>query len=87
MSPIRILLIAILIYIGYRLIKGSNSRKKVDDTADTTASISDVLVEDPVCSKLVPKQQAVHLKHEGKDIYFCSKECCSSFVSQKGEQQ
>ncbi len=87
MSPIRLLIIAILIYIGYRLIKGSGGRKKVDDAADTQASVSDVLVEDPVCKKLVPREQAVHLQHEGKDIYFCSKQCCSSFVSQKGEQQ
>ena len=86
MSPIRLILLAILIYIGYRLIKsGSSKKKEVNQGDETSADVSDVLVEDPVCKKLVPQQQAVHLNHKGKDIYFCSKECCNDFVSQKGE--
>lgn len=94
MSPIRLVILAILIYIGYLLIKGGTGRKskKEENTSDTEehenqSSLSDVLVEDPVCKKLVPQQQAIPLQHEGETIYFCSKECCNKFVSEKGAEQ
>lgn len=88
MSPIRLVILAILLYIGYLLIKGS--RKKKDEGGselDGPSDVSDVLVEDPVCKKLVPRQQAVEVKHEGETVYFCSQECCSTFVSEKGAEQ
>jgi len=89
MSPIRLVIIAILLYIGYLLIKGgSGKKKKSDDNPDleTPADVSDVLVEDPVCKKLVPRQQAISLDHGGEKVYFCSDECCKHFVSEKGAE-
>ena len=84
MSPLRLIIIAILIYIGYLLIKGSGKRlKKGKDEGEL---ISDVLVEDPVCKKFVPRQQAETLKREGKTYYFCSDECRSKFDSQQGAE-
>lgn len=89
MSPIRLIIIGILLYIGYLLIKGGSSKKK-----DTTSSelngpdkISDVLVECPVCGKLVPKGQAITKKDGDKTVYICSKECCDTFVSDKGAEE
>jgi YHS domain-containing protein len=51
--------------------------------------VADVLVEDPVCHKLVPKQQAIRLKSKKRNeiIYFCSEECCELFVRQEGEKK
>jgi len=88
MSPIRLIIIGILLYIGYLLIKGSGTKKKEDPTSELKdpGEASDILVEDPVCKKLVPKQQAVTAKDGDKTIYFCSKECCNTFVSQKGAE-
>ncbi len=90
MSPLRILVLVILFYIGYRLVVGSR-KKKVTASRKTKASkempSSDILVEDPVCSKLVPKQQAVTLELAGEKHYFCSKECCKIYRNQHGEQQ
>lgn len=88
MSPIRLIIIGILLYIGYLLIKGSSSKKKKveGEQKDEPSSLSDVLVEDPVCKKLVPRQQAKSLEHEGETIYFCSDECCNEFVSDKGAE-
>lgn len=89
MSPLRLIIIAILLYIGYRLLFGG--RKKVDrgqapkePTKEFPAS--DVLVEDPVCHSLVPKQQAVTWDGGDEVFYFCSQECCNTFISQQGEQ-
>lgn len=82
MSPIRILIIAILFYIGYRLIVGGKKKKPTREIPK-----NDVLVEDPVCKKLVPKQQAIVYEAAGETHYFCSKKCCNVYRNQNGEQQ
>lgn len=91
MSPIRLIIIGILLYIGYLLIKGGRVDKQRKDRKkseiDGPDDVSDVLVEDPVCKKLVPKNQAVTVEHEGERRYFCSDECCKTFVSEKGAEQ
>jgi YHS domain-containing protein len=94
-SPIKIVVIAILLYLGYRLLTSDWSKRKdkkaVESEQDTQddGSVADVLVEDPICHKLVPKQQAIRLKSKNKDkiVYFCSEECCNLFVSQEGEKE
>lgn len=94
MSPIKLVVIAILLYLGYRLFI-SDWRGKKDEGADDSATeikddggVEDVLVEDPVCHKLVPKKQAIRLKlvETSEIVYFCSEECCNIFVNQEGEK-
>ncbi len=94
MSPMRLVIIAGLLYFGYRLLIRDWNIKK-NDTGKTQAeelkgeSVEDVLVEDPVCHRLVPKQQAIRLKQKGVDgyVYFCSEECCEQFTGQTGEKE
>ena len=88
MGPLRILILAVLFYLGYRLIKANFSKsdeKKKDETQDEQTrqggAITDVLIEDPVCHKLVPKQQAYALEAEDGVHYFCSKECGDKFAA------
>ena len=91
MSPLRIIIIAILVYLAYRLITGGGKKQAVkQNKKEKTARempISDTLEEDPVCKKLVPRQQAVEYQHQGKIIYFCSKKCCNTFRTQQGEHK
>ncbi len=94
MSPLKLVIIAGLLYFGYRLLisdwrKKKNRRKDAEPKSVQDDQVEDVLVEDPVCHKLVPKQQAIRLKQRGTDgfKYFCSEECCNKFVSQTGEQE
>jgi len=96
MGPLRLVIIAGLIYLGYRLLisdwkkkRGGSDKSSSDNGTSPDASVEDVLVEDPICHKLVPKRQAIRLKQRGKDgyRYFCSEECCNKFVSQTGEQE
>ena len=85
MSPIRLIIIGILLYIGYLLIVGGRKKKSDDSENGGTPHVSDdVLMECPECEKLVPKGQAKTLNHEGETLYFCSDECCETFVSEKG---
>jgi len=91
-APLRILILAILIYIGYRLLKNSFAKKSdpekpANKKPGPSDRLTDVLVEDPVCKKLVPKEQAVKLDHDGEIYYFCSQECCNEFASEKGDTQ
>lgn len=91
MGPLRILILVGLLYIGYRLImrslKGSGTKdEKKSAPSEKPEMITDVLVEDPVCHKLVPKQQAIQLEVEGETHYFCSRECSEHFLSEKGEE-
>ena len=62
-------------------------KKKSDSCESDPDSVADVLVEDPICHKLVPKQQAIRLKDKNVIVYFCSEECCDRFVSQQGEKE
>ncbi len=90
MSPIKLVVLAILFYIAYRLLTSGKKKDKAENLSASTeqdsAPVADVLVEDPVCRKLVPKQQAVRLQHKEKIVYFCSEACCDRFVSQEGEK-
>jgi YHS domain-containing protein len=90
LSPLRILILIVLFYIGYRLIVGGKKKNHStinDRTGASSAAMpaTDILEEDPVCNKLVPRQQAVEYEYNGKVIYFCSKSCCKKYREQKGE--
>lgn len=88
MGPLRIIILAVLLYIGYRLISANFKKTRKDDDTDSTTSggaITDVLIEDPVCHKLVPKQQAVEAEIDDQTYYFCSRECCDAFKADQKE--
>lgn len=95
MSPLKLVIIAILLYLAYRLFIGDWKKKKGQDREGAAENnqengqVEDILVEDPICHTLVPKQQAIRLKQKGTEdfIYFCSEECCDRFVSQTGEKE
>ena len=90
LSPLRFLILAILFYIAYRLLTGGRQRKEPDLRQNKTdykeMPANDVLVEDPVCKKLIPRQQALQHHHADQIIYFCSEECYRKFISQQGER-
>ncbi len=99
MGPLRIVIISVLLYLGYRLLVSDWGKRKAQrkeksqnnsgQDAKDDGPVADVLVEDPICHKLVPKQQAIRLKSKLQDeiVYFCSEECCNLFVSYEGEQK
>jgi YHS domain-containing protein len=90
MNMLRLIILAILIYVGYRLfIGGLTKEKKVrkEHSAEAgSTTVSDVLVEDPVCHVLIPKGQAIRLQHQGAIVFFCSEECCNAFIEKKGKE-
>ena len=94
MSPQRLLILGVLLYIGWRLVRSlirekiQTEAKKQQDKTKEEPTVEDVLVEDPICHTLVPKHQAIRLRQNGKNIYFCSDTCCDKFTAKKsGENE
>jgi YHS domain-containing protein len=89
LSPLRIIILIILVYIAYRLIfsgrKSTEATKQKGWPQTSDGGLRDTLEEDPVCKKLVPSRQAVQLEWRGKKLYFCSRECCNIFRTNQGE--
>ena len=84
MTPIRLILLVLLVYLGWRLLrrKAPEEKRAVEDPQDAEKPAHDVLVEDPVCHVLVPKHQALRLRRDGVTYYFCSEQCCDTFAAQ-----
>ena len=89
MTPVRLLVLAVLFYCAWLLLR----RRPVKQEKDTPSTVDngraeDVLVEDPVCHVLVPKNQALRVHRDGVTYYFCSEKCCDQFAGQpeKDEQ-
>ena len=81
MIILRLVVLVVLLYIGWILLKSIFGLKKKTAKKSRSGSgkIQDVLVEDPVCHTLVPKNQAVRLRQDGITYYFCSEKCCDKF--------
>jgi YHS domain-containing protein len=96
MSPQRLLLLAFLFYIAWRLVR-SLLRDKITQKAKELlqkeaeqaedATVKDTLVEDPICHTLIPQHQAIRLRHNGKNYYFCSDSCCDQFTGNPGGKE
>ncbi len=41
------------------------------------------LVQDPYCKTYVPKRTAVRKRVEGRDYYFCNRECLRMFLQER----
>ncbi len=89
MTPFRLLILAVLFYIGYRLLRSVllEQFKKKSSQVKKDSQVQDVLVEDPVCHTLIPKKQAIRLRKEGHTYYFCSEKCCDLFTENSEEKE
>ena len=73
-----------LIYLCYRALKSwmIQQSRISQKTAQSNISgeIDDVMIKDPLCEIYFPKKDGVHLRADGKDLYFCSEACRDKFV-------
>lgn len=95
MNPLRLFLLAALVYILWRLLRRqlrdkiqSELLRQQQDEQNKQEAAADILVEDPVCGVLIPKQEAVRLRQDGATYYFCSESCCDAFTGgTKGQDE
>ena len=85
----RLLIIIGVAYLAYRALKSwmlQNVSAKRTVNGKTTGEIDDVMIKDPFCQAYFPKRNAVHLKADDEDLYFCSKECRDRFIEMRNEK-
>ena len=85
----RLLIIIGIAYLAYRALKSwmlQNVSTEKTVTGETTGEIDDVMIKDPFCQVYFPKRNGVHLKADGEDLYFCSKECRDRFIEVREEK-
>lgn len=85
----RLLIFLGLIYICYRALKSwlvQHSATHESVAGQAAGEIDDVMIKDPVCEIYFPKRDGIHLKADGRDLYFCSTECKDKFIALRSKK-
>lgn len=77
----KLILVIIVAYVLYKLIKGWDAVKG-PSRANLPKGGED-LVEDPCCHAYVPVSHAHRISIEGKTVYFCSQKCLEAYKKEK----
>ena len=81
---IRFIILLILCYIFYRLVKGfifPAPRESRRHFTQPGGIITDEMVNDPQCHVYIPKRDAYTAQVKGETLYFCSKECRKKYLN------
>lgn len=77
---IRLLVIGLLLYIGYRIVIALTSAKKPLEKPGESRGYAGVETHrDPICGVYVSEEDAVVGKLDGQRHYFCSMKCLEKF--------
>ena len=80
---IRLIIWALLIYIGYRIIISMTSAKgKTDDVSRVQCDDAEATYRDPICGVYVTEKDAVVGTLDGRRHHFCSHSCLEKFQEQ-----
>ena len=74
----RLIVVTILAYIFYRVLKNIFYSDK-DVETDINGRVIDDMVQDPVCKTYIPRRDAIKKSIKGRQYFFCSEECASKF--------
>jgi hypothetical protein len=80
---IRVIVLAVLGYLAYRLVKRWVRGKVLSDRVDgrEAGRIDDIMVKDPQCGTYFARRDGVVLRHGERDLLFCSRECRDKFLA------
>jgi YHS domain-containing protein len=81
---IRLLIYFGLGYLVYKLVKAlilAKTQPLRNTRPQSVDQIDDIMVKDPYCETHFPKQDGVHLKISGEDLFFCSTECRDKYLA------
>ncbi len=81
----RLIFYAIVAYAVYRVFKCFENLggKKPVSPSDSAAQLQGAMVKDEICNTYLPQEEAIKEIREGKEHFFCSKECRQKFLEQK----
>jgi hypothetical protein len=80
---IRFLIIGLVVYFIYRLLKGKSvslPRSGRGKEEESTMPAEAELTRDPQCGAYFLKQQGVPAMVDGKPIHFCSEKCRDAYI-------
>lgn len=73
----RMLIWLLLIYVGYKVVKGAGQKK--DGKTSAAGPVKEETFRDPVCGVYVTEEDAVIGRLEGERIHFCSMACLEKY--------
>ncbi|RLA92514.1 MAG: transcriptional regulator [Deltaproteobacteria bacterium] len=82
----RLIILALLGYLLYRLVRGLFQQGK-RITRTENGGIVDEMVQDPVCKTYIPLRDAQRRVIGGREYFFCSKECADKFELEDKSKQ
>ncbi len=74
-------IIIYFIYLVWRFIR--TPAKRTPAKPAPSKSLPQMMVKDEVCNTYLPAQDALKETYDGRDFYFCSKECRQKFLDQR----
>ena len=80
---LRIVLYAILAYIIYKFIRVYQKLSQKSNTRRQAKQASGLMVKDEMCNIYLPQEDAIKEIVEGKEYFFCSKDCRQKFLESK----
>lgn len=96
MGLIRILLIALSVWLLYRLIRrylgdgqgGPRHAKTSHAPREPNAAPAiEELVQDPQCQTYLPKNEAVRARVDGQELFFCCEKCRDQYLIARGAKK
>ena len=79
----RIILYALLAYIVYKFIRLYQKLSQKRSSPLKSKQSSGMMVKDEICNTYLPQEDAIKELKEGKEYFFCSKECHQKFLESK----
>ena len=80
---LRIILYALLAYIVYKFIRLYQKLGQKRYSSPQSKQSSGLMVKDEICNTYLPQEDAIKELKEGKEYFFCSKECRQKFLESK----
>jgi uncharacterized protein len=83
----RFLIVLGLLILLYYLVKGWISPSKPRQMGRGGGELESEMVQDLHCKTYIPKDAAIHTHINGRDYYFCSRQCMREFKREMGKIQ
>jgi uncharacterized protein len=80
---LRIILYALLAYIVFKFIRLYQNIRQRSTAPRRPKKHSGLMVKDDICNTYLPREEAIKEIMEGKEYFFCSKECRVKFLESK----
>lgn len=87
MGLIRLLIYLVAGYLIYLFVRAlfRKTGKTGERSKQDTQGIN-LLVEDPVCGVYISKETAIHENVDGKEAFFCSRNCADKYISDSNQK-